>query len=290
MKGNFRFFKNFTYFVPGGAQIAVLFFWFVVGALLGNILVFLMALCLPSDVISDYGTIVAYPVMFIPPMIYASGKSRLASINRQGVLLDNSHFKPFSVAILLLMLAVATLALGLICEPVNSLLPEMPAWLEETLDSLVDGKLWAGFIAVSVFAPVCEEWLCRGVVLRGLLANNVKPWLAVVLSAFIFALIHLNPWQAVPAVCLGLLFGYVYYRTGSLKLTMWMHFVNNTFALVAGHYLSEVDSFQLLLGDLFWPVFAASVVVVALVFLALRRIELKDPSGNLERVPSLFEQ
>ncbi len=60
------------------------------------------------------------------------------------------------------------------------------------------------------------------------------------ISAVFFAVIHLNPWQAIPAFLLGCLFGYVYYRTGSLKLTMLMHFANNTFALAVAH----IDAFE----------------------------------------------
>ena len=52
------------------------------------------------------------------------------------------------------------------------------------------------------------------------------------ISAAVFGLIHGNIWQAIPAFLIGCLLGYVYYKTGSLKLTMLMHCVNNTLAVV----------------------------------------------------------
>jgi membrane protease YdiL (CAAX protease family) len=75
----------------------------------------------------------------------------------------------------------------------------------------------------------------------------------------------MNPWQAVPAFCLGLLFGYVYYRTGSLKLTMLMHCTNNTIAVI----LSRVPQFEnaetfmdILSPWAYWSVFAACILIL----------------------------
>jgi len=290
MRGNFKFFRNFTYFVPGWGMLAMLCLFLVLGAVIGNLLVLLMGMFCGQDIMLEYGTLVAYPVMFIPPMIYASVVSRSRSINNPGVAVDSSNFSPFNAVALVLMLAMATFALGIVCEPVNDLLPEMPDWLKDTFDRLVTGNFWLSFICVSIFAPFFEEWLCRGMILRSLLARKMRPAVAIALSAFFFAVIHLNPWQAIPAFALGLLFGYVYYKTGSLKLTMWMHFVNNTFALAAGQYLSEYTSFKEMLGNNFWPVFAASVIVTGLVLVGLRKIKVSNPIGNLDTKPSLFEQ
>ena len=74
----------------------------------------------------------------------------------------------------------------------------------------------------------------------------MKPATAIVISAAFFAILHMNPWQAIPAFCLGLLFGFVYYKTGSLKLTMLMHCVNNTMAVVLSKIpvLKEAETFM----------------------------------------------
>ncbi|MEQ1752232.1 MAG: CPBP family intramembrane glutamic endopeptidase [Prosthecobacter sp.] len=50
---------------------------------------------------------------------------------------------------------------------------------------------------------------------------------AIWLSALIFALSHLNPWQGVVALTLGLLFGWLVLRTGSLAPGIIGHFVVN---------------------------------------------------------------
>jgi len=64
-------------------------------------------------------------------------------------------------------------------------------------------------------APLTEELLFRGIILRGLLSRH-RPAMAVMLSAFLFAAMHLNPWQFVSALFLGFLLGWFYVRTGSL--------------------------------------------------------------------------
>ena len=130
-------------------------------------------------------------------------------------------------------------------------------------------------------------------ILRGLLGNRVKPVWAIVISAAFFAFIHLNPWQAVPAFLLGCLFGYVYYKTGSLKLTMLMHFTNNTFSLVMSNIdsLKDVESWMdVLPGMRYWIIFAAAVLLIVLIVNAFRRIPLERPEGNLDTVKPLFEE
>jgi CAAX amino terminal protease family. len=243
---------------------------------------------------AQYATFISYPLMFILPMLYASVKSRNASMNRSGLLLDSCHFSPVGGLLCVVFAMLATLALGLAAEPVTALLPPMPDRLEDLFKSLTsDGNLLLNFLMVSLFAPFFEEWLCRGMVLRGLLGNKVKPGWAIVISAAFFAIIHLNPWQAVPAFLLGCLFGFVYYKTGSLKLTMLMHFTNNTFALVMSNIdsLREAESFRDVMPEqLYWILIAAAVLLLVLIVRQFARIPLGRPEGNIDRVKPLFEE
>jgi membrane protease YdiL (CAAX protease family) len=86
----------------------------------------------------------------------------------------------------------------------------------------------AGFITICVIAPFFEEILFRGILLRGILQNKINPAVAIGLSAFLFGLAHLNPWQFMGAGILGIAFGFVYYRTKSLWLCIFLHALNNT--------------------------------------------------------------
>lgn len=82
------------------------------------------------------------------------------------------------------------------------------------------------FISTCIIAPIFEEILYRGVLLNGLLKKyNYKK--AIIYSALIFGIAHMNLPQGVNAFFLGVIIGLAYYYTGSIYLCMAMHFVNN---------------------------------------------------------------
>lgn len=229
-RGSYDLFSNYNHFTPGVGGMFGLLGLFLLGGFLGNIVVLAMQAFLP-DVAKDYGMLVSYPLMFIPAMLYASAKSRLDENFTPDVPVDSNRFGRLGGFAMAVIVSVATLAAAFLTDITTKLLPPMPAFLEEAMKQLLDAPLWVTLISVSVFAPFFEEWLCRGMIMRGLL-GRMSPFAAITVSAAFFAVIHLNPWQAIPAFILGLLFGLVYYKTGSLKLTMLMHCVNNTMAAI----------------------------------------------------------
>ncbi len=269
----------------------MLFLLFILGSLLGSLIsgVFVLAMG-ASDAVTSYSMLISYPVSFIPPLLYASAKSRRNEIFDTGYALDSNNFGSKGGMVIALTVSLATIAAAFVCEPLSAALPDMPAYLEEALESMVNGPLWASLLSVSVFAPLFEEWLCRGLVLRGLM-SKMNPTGAICVSAAFFAILHLNPWQAIPAFILGLLFGYVYYRTGSLKLTMLMHCVNNTFSNIFSRIpeFREADTFMDILSP--WKyaaTFVLCILVLASAIVIIRAIPTKDARmGNCDKVDPL---
>ena len=277
-KGNFKILESFEHFSPGWKGVLKLFLWMMVGAVIGNVITFVLGIFCGTEWVSSYGTVIAYPIMFIPPMFYARRRSMMRE-HLEANPLNKGVFKPYGAPLCALLVAGLTIAAGYIADPVVTLLPDMPEFLEQALESMVSGNVLINLLCVSVFAPFFEEWLCRGMVLRGLLARNVKPVWAILFSAFFFAFIHFNPWQAIPAFMLGCLFGYVYYKTRSLSLTMLMHCVNNTLAVVLGQIdsLKDMKSWMdVLEPQLFWIIFAACVLFLVLGVRAISRIHVVD--------------
>ena len=277
-KGNFKILESFEHFSPGWKGVLKLFLWMMVGAVIGNVITFVLGIFFGTEWVSSYGTVIAYPIMFIPPMFYARRRSMMRE-HIEANPLNKGVFKPYGAPLCALLAAGLTIAAGYIADPVVTLLPDMPEFLEQALESMVSGNVLINLLCVSVFAPFFEEWLCRGMVLRGLLARNVKPVWAILFSAFFFAFIHFNPWQAIPAFMLGCLFGYVYYKTRSLSLTMLMHCVNNTLAVVLGQIdsLKDMKSWMdVLEPQLFWIIFAACVLFLVLGVRAISRIHVVD--------------
>ena len=279
-RGSYDLFSNYSHFLPGLGGIFGILGLFILGAVLGNILVLCMQMFSP-EFAEQYGTVISYPVMFIPAMLYASSRSRFDENFTEGYRVDSCNFGSFSGIKMAAIVSVATLAAAFVTDALSALMPPMPEWLEEAMAKLLDAPLWITLLSVSVFAPFFEEWLCRGIVLRGLLSKT-SPMTAITVSAAFFAVIHQNPWQAIPAFILGLLFGYVYYKTGSLKLTMLMHCVNNTLAAVFSRIpaWAEAESFI----DIMNPWAYAGIFICCIAFIVSTVIVLAgipQKEGNL---------
>ena len=108
-----------------------------------------------------------------------------------------------------------------------------PQWLEEIFERLATGRvsLWGSFLALVVVAPLTEEFLFRGIILRGFL-RNYRVRTAVIGSALLFGLFHLNPWQFVPAFFAGLLLAWLFIGTRSLVPCLFAHALNNSLPLL----------------------------------------------------------
>lgn len=266
MKRSYNLLAPYSHYAPGMGGIMLLLVLFLLGAALGNLIVLGLSGVMGEEFAQTYGTVISYPVMFIPAMLYASVRSRLDMYNTPEVPLDRNDFGPYGGLKLSFVAIAATIAMAYVVEPIVTLLPQMPQWLEDTMKQLLENSpVWISLISVSVFAPFFEEWLCRGIIMRGLLSRNMHPASAIAISSVFFAVIHMNPWQAVPAFLLGSLFGYVYYKTGSLKLTMLMHCANNTLAVIFSKVpqFKDAETFMDVLSPwAYWSIFALCIVIV----------------------------
>ena len=298
---NFDLISSCSWYTPDVGGVFAVLGWLLVGMIAGGIiLVPLMLFSLPMQ----YGMLIMYPVQFIPVLMYVRLKSSQNMAFDTGYAMDSSHFGKWGGALLAIAVSVGTIAAGMILEIVNQYLPDTEGSMVEMIQKMMNGPVWINLITMCVMAPLLEEWLCRGVVLRGLLnfkpthprlegerRRGLSPGLAIVISAIFFAAIHGNVWQGVSAFAAGCLFGYVYYRTGSLKLTMLMHCVNNTWSVLFGTYGSDAVKEAKSIVELIpaWEyalIFAASAAFLWFLIDYLRHIDLQDPQGNCDIIPA----
>lgn len=87
-------------------------------------------------------------------------------------------------------------------------------------------------ISMVLSGPIIEEIVFRRVIVSDIMKMSGKPWIAVTVSAALFGLIHINPAQMVFAFMVGLIFGWIYIRTGSLLPCLIGHIINNSEALI----------------------------------------------------------
>lgn len=144
----------------------------------------------------------------------------------------------------LTLLWVALFALGAMI-PLEFVYEHIGLEMDETTGRIFEGLLkepW-GYVAVGILAPLTEEVVFRGAILRTLLGMMSKRnhWVAIMISAAIFGAVHGNAAQFVNALLMGLLLGWMYYRTRSLVPGILLHWVNNTMAYILTNLLPQTD-------------------------------------------------
>jgi len=147
------------------------------------------------------------------------------------LLKESFSVRPWTILLPCVLIWLAFLLPELMMSETLELPDVMNEEMEQSLLSVF------GLIAVGIVVPVAEEFLFRGAVLGSLLKwkqTEGRPWLAVLLSAVIFAVVHLNPAQMPGAFFMGLLFGWLCYRTGSLLPGIIIHILNNSLVSIAG--------------------------------------------------------
>ena len=84
------------------------------------------------------------------------------------------------------------------------------------------------FVVLAVLPAIFEELLCRKAILN--CAKRYGNVFAVVFSALIFAIIHMNFGQAIFAFLMGIIFAIIAIKTNSIKIPILLHFLNNGYA------------------------------------------------------------
>lgn len=143
---------------------------------------------------------------------------------------------------------VLCIALGAIIPAMafENLLPfELPIPLQVMLTRMMHHPL--GYVAIGIFAPLAEEIVFRGAILRRLLAvgSPANPWIAITISALLFGLIHLNFAQGVHAFLMGLPLGWLYVRTRSIIPGIAFHWVNNSVVYLLAHLMPGYEDASL---------------------------------------------
>ena len=82
--------------------------------------------------------------------------------------------------------------------------------------------------------------------LRGACGPRLGPWLAIAFSALLFGVVHMNWAQGFHGFIMGLLLGWLYYRTGSMMPGIIVHWVNNTVAYLMFKLLPGMADGQLI--------------------------------------------
>lgn len=189
--------------------------------------------------------------------------------------------KSFNFLILVPMLFFLWAAQNLIGEvniALNKILPP-PAWFWELFNKIFESDygMYGAFLKVVIMAPVIEELIFRGVIMHGLMRNYSK-FTAVFISALMFALWHLNPWQFPATIILGLVLGILMLRTRSIYLCIIGHAINNGLVLISIEYwdqLKETAFFQSSRSNQLLISALIAIVALTLIFVLSQQRKVK---------------
>lgn len=227
--------NNLKYYLPNVAQSWLLIITLIVGgSILSSLIGYIIALFFPY--LAETSLLLSYPIIFIPPALLilfsikqASYSSLIQDYTPPSSEINSPNFGKLGVVISFVLIFFLLFSINLVTEPLTYWMGT-PEFLEQLMKQIHTNKI-STFLSIVLFAPLLEELFCRGIILRGLL-HHTTPIKAIALSALMFGLMHLNPWQAIPAFILGVFMGWVYWRTHSLWATIFIHFVNNGFSYI----------------------------------------------------------
>lgn len=153
-------------------------------------------------------------------------------LKRSYVINIKNMFSLEKVSVLFLLpMTIIILGAGILLSELGNLiqiiLPISESWLKAF--DILSGEgfaVWKAILSTAIIAPIIEEILFRGILLRGFLKHySVRK--SIILSALLFGLAHMNPWQFVSAFAAGIILGWWYVKTNSITTTIFGHALNN---------------------------------------------------------------
>lgn len=228
---------------------------FVLSSLVGSIVAIVVMKARGAESLTPDLTLLYYLIQMLPPIGYVAWLRHKAG-RPCGV-----HIGVRKVNLPMLLWGVVVLmASSVVLEPLLLLFPKEEY---QNVTDMVGLGGWA-ILSVVVCAPVLEEILFRGLIFESC-RERFGSGAAVLISALLFGLVHGVPVQIINAFVVGLIFGYVYLRTGSLLSVILLHVVNNGIAYISLAFFGDAADTTLrdLIGPdwLYWTVYGLSTVV-----------------------------
>lgn len=121
----------------------------------------------------------------------------------------------------------------LIASLVGLVSPASMDSFNELMANATGGNAVISFLTIVVLAPIAEEIAFRGIIFR-ILSKRTTPVAAIIISAVLFGIFHLNIMQAIYVLPIGLLLGYTAYKCKSVVPCIFIHMVNNFMPTVVG--------------------------------------------------------
>lgn len=186
------------------------------------------------------------PLLIIPPLVFRTPSIQFLSLHRRAafILFVLVLFAYFALTPLMEFVISLNQKMNLPggwepiedwmrrSETTNEILTKRFLQMPTFLDFLINAFL------IAILPAIAEELFFRGLVQRSIYNWTRNIHVAIISAAIIFSAIHFQFFGFLPRMLLGLLFGYLLYWSGDIRLPIFAHFLNN-FSAVLASYLSQ---------------------------------------------------
>lgn len=258
---------------PTWSDMLALLGVFVAATVLCNVLGVLLVRA--GSVSEGFSAFVCYGVQFAVTILYALWVRRHRTA--RGTKLLRFGVRRVDPAVVLWGL-VMTIATSLVVEP---LVDWMPEGMLELLNRQMGLGGWMMLTSI-VLAPVLEEILFRGIV-QDSLTEKLGPLRGILIGTCVFGIVHIIPQQVINAFFVGIVLGFIYYRSGSLVPVILIHMINNAISYFSWVLSGEriVSTRQMIGNDtIYYIVYALACAVFVVALITIVRTLSRDKAGR----------
>lgn len=155
--------------------------------------------------------------------------------------------------ILLFIIALGILAIsycyGIVVEFLNRIFPILEQSVEEYESIFGDSSekfAFAKYFYVIILAPILEELIYRGYLITEL-SQSFSKKTAIIVSAIVFGLYHINLYQSVFAMFVGVILGIIFVNTDSLLYSVITHMIYNALSVLSDQYIDNTPLYNVFL-------------------------------------------
>lgn len=235
-------------------------------------------------------------LFIIPPILagYFFGRGPVNYMNLNATIKSSFFLLTFFLLIVSLPLIQWMISLNEMIR-LPEFLRSVELWMQQTEEEAAKlteafmkmdstGSFLFNMLMIAVIPALGEEMM-----FRGLLQRLFREWLgnihvAIFISAFLFSAMHFQFYGFIPRLMLGLVFGYLYFWSGSLWIPVLAHFINNGAAVLA----AWLASLGILDGDWesfgsttnMWMILVSFVLTAAILFFLYRTRKIYERSES----------
>lgn len=234
---------------------------------IAGIIIFSMLLFSPVNILLNdlMGKEISFLVYYLLAMGVPFGIVHVIRNKSTGI--SNYNFSSGSAKVMVLIfITVIGIQTGITSPIVNSI--PMPEFMENVFLEFANQNGLFSFIAIVIAAPVLEELVFRGIILNGLL-RRYSPAKSILISSIQFGIVHLNPWQFISALIIGVFSGWVYYRTGKLTLSILIHMVNNLIGFVGLYFMDAETMLNMSYAELYGGFTNLVIIIIGAIIVSI---------------------